>query len=200
MVFSRPARLVLLRRNGEGPILRWLLWGLAAGFRLQASLVVENICLRQQLLVLGRRQPRPRIRDADRRFWVLACRWLADWRRSLLIVKPETVLRWHRRGWRAYWRRHSRWKGNAGRPPIVPELRGLIRRMAAENRLWGQRRIQAELARLGFRVSARSIGKYMRRPWDGDPSPGWRAFLKQHAAAIWACDFLCVRTVFFRKR
>jgi hypothetical protein len=72
-------------------MLRWLGWGIAACFRLRASLVVENICLRQQLLVLGRRQPRPRIRDADRRFWVLACRWFADWRRSLLIVKPETV-------------------------------------------------------------------------------------------------------------
>jgi hypothetical protein len=73
-------------------MLRWLLWGLAglaAGFRLRASLVVENICLRQQLLVLGRRQPRPRIRDADRRFWVLACRWLADWRGFLLIVNPK---------------------------------------------------------------------------------------------------------------
>ena len=173
-------------------MLRWLGWGIAACFRLRASLVVENICLRQQLLVLGRRQPRPRIRDADRRFWVLVCCWFADWRRSLLIVKPETVLRWHRRGWRAYWRRRSRWGGKAGRRPIAPELRDLIRRMAAENRLWGQRRIQAELARLGFRVSARSIEKYMRRPWDREPSPRWRAFLKQHASAIWACDFLCV--------
>jgi hypothetical protein len=140
-------------------MLRWLGWGIAACFRLRASLVVENICLRQQLLVLRRRQPRPRIRDADRRFWVLACRWFADWQRSLLIVKPETVLGWHRRGWRAYWRRRSRWGGKAGRRPIAPELRDLIRRMAAENRLWGQRRIQAELARLGFRVSARTIGK-----------------------------------------
>jgi len=136
-------------------MLRWLGWGIAACFRLRASLVVENICLRQQLLVLRRRQPRPRIRNADRRFWVVVCRWFADWKRSLLIVKPETVLGWHRRGWRAYWRRRSRWGGKAGRRPIAPELRDLIRRMAAENRLWGQRRIQAELARLGFRVSAR---------------------------------------------
>jgi hypothetical protein len=119
-------------------MLRWLGWGIAACFRLRAPLVVENICLRQQLLVLRRRQPRPRIRDADRRFWVLACRWFADWRRSLLIVKPETVLRWHRRGWRAYWRRRSRWGGKAGRRPIAPELRNLIRRMASENRLWAK--------------------------------------------------------------
>ncbi len=104
----------------------------------------------------------------------------------------------HRRGWRAYWRWRSRRGSKAGRPPIPPELRDLIRRMATENQLWGQRRIQAELARLGFRVSARSIAKYMRRPWDGEPSPGWRAFLKRHASTIWACDFLCVHTIFFQ--
>jgi transposase InsO family protein len=70
--------------------------------------------------------------------------------------------------------------------------------MATENHLWGQRRIQAELARLGFRISARSIAKSMRRPWDEEPSPGWRAFLKRHASTIWACDFLCVQTIFFQ--
>jgi putative transposase len=179
-------------------VLRWVGWGIAAGFRARASLVAENICLRQQLLVLRRRRPRPRLRDVDRRFWVLACRWFAGWRRSLLIVEPVTVLRWHRRGWRAYWRWRSRRRSKAGRPPIPPELRDLIRRMASENHLWGQRRIQAELARLGFQVSARSIAKYRRRPWDGEPSPSWPAFLKRHASAIWACDFLCVQTILFR--
>jgi hypothetical protein len=163
-------------------VLRWVGWGIAAGFRARASLVAENICLRQQLLVLRRRQPRPRIRDVDRLFWVLACRWFAGWQTSLLIVEPVTVLRWHRRGWRAYWRWRSRRGSNAGRPPITPELRDLIRRLASENHLWGQRRIQAELARLGFRVSARSIAKYIRRPLDKEPSPGWRAFLKRHAS------------------
>jgi hypothetical protein len=179
-------------------VLRWLGWGIVACFRSRASLVIENVCLRQQLVVLRRRQSRPRICDADRCFWVLACRWFAAWRGSLLIVKPETVLRWHRRGWKAYWRWRSSRTGKAGRHPIAPELRALIRHMAAENRLWGQRRIQAELARLGFQVSARSVAKYMRRPWDGEPSPSWRAFLKQHASTIWACDFLCVQTIFFQ--
>ena len=177
---------------------RWVGWAIVAGFRSRASLVMENLCLRQQLLVLRRRQSRSRIRDADRRFWVLACRWFTAWRQSLLIVKPETVLRWHRRGWKAYWRWLSRRRGKGGRRPIVPELRGLTQRMAAENRLWGQRRIQAELARLGFQVSGRSVAKYMRGPWDREPSPSWRAFLKQHAATIWACDFLCVQTIFFK--
>src|ERR1700730_14112557 len=134
---------LLMEKNGEEPMLRWLGWGIAACFKLRASLVVEDLCLRPQLLVLRGRQPRPRIRDADRRFWVLARRWFADWRRCLLVVKPETVLRWHRRGWQAYWRRRSRWGRKAGRRPIAPELRDLIRRMAAENRLWGQRRIRA---------------------------------------------------------
>jgi transposase InsO family protein len=74
----------------------------------------------------------------------------------------------------------------------------LIRRLASENILWGQRRIQAELARLGFKVSARTVAKYMRLPHDGEPSPGWRFFLKRHAAEIWACDFFCVQTLWFR--
>lgn len=179
-------------------MLWWFGWGILACFRSRASLVAENVCLRQQLLVLQRRQPRPRMRDADRRFWVLACRWFAAWRGSLLIVKPETVLRWHRCGWRAYWRWRSRPRRKVGRRPISAELRALIQRMATENPLWGQRRIYAELRRLGFRVSARTVAKYMPRPHDRGPSPGWRAFLKQNASAIWACDFLGVQTIFFR--
>jgi putative transposase len=179
-------------------VLRWIGWGIVACCRSRATLVTENVCLRQQLVVLRRRQPRPRILDADRRFWVLTCRCFAAWRESLLIVKPETVLRWHRRGWRAYWHWRSRRRRKPGRRPIAPEVRALIRRMAAENRLWGQQRIQAELARLGFQVSARSVAKYMRRPWDGESSPSWRSFLKQQASAIWACDFLCVQTIFFK--
>jgi len=95
----------------------------------RALLIADNLCLRQQLLVLHRRKPRPRLEDADRRFWVLACRWFARWQASLLIVKPETVLRWHRHGWRTYWRRRSSHNGKPGRHPIAPELRALICRM-----------------------------------------------------------------------
>ena len=90
----------------------------------------------------------------------------------------------------------SRRRGHPGRRAIAPDLQVLIQRMAAENPLWGQRRVQAELTRLGFKVSARTVAKYMRRPRDG--SPGWRRFLQQHAATIWACDFLCVQTILFR--
>jgi hypothetical protein len=113
--------------------------------------VAENLCLRQQLIVLQRRQPRPRLLGADRRFWILARRWFSGWRDVLLIVQPETVLRWHRRGWRAYWRWRSRRQETGGRHAISAELQTLIRRIASENRFWGQRRIQAELVRLGFK-------------------------------------------------
>src|SRR5262249_388657 len=132
-------------------MLRCLLWVIAAAIRPKVLLVADNLCPRQQLVVLQRHKPRPRLEEADRRFWILACRCFSGWRTSLLIVKPETVLRWHRQGWRTSWRRRSRRRGRPGRRPIAPELRTLIRRMTMENRLWGQRRIQAELARLGFK-------------------------------------------------
>ena len=153
-----------------------------------------------QLVVLQRRQPRPRLLHADRQFWIQARRWYSGWRDVLLIVQPETVLKWHREGWRTYWRWRSRPRRRGGRHPISAEFRALIQRMASENRFWGQRRIQAELARLGFKVSARTVAKYMRRPYGGKPSPSWRQFLKRHAQDIWACDFFCVRTIWFQTR
>jgi putative transposase len=156
-----------------------------------------NLCLRQPLLVPERRTPRPRLHDSHRR-WILACRWLPRWREFLLVVQPDTVLRWYRQGWTAYWRWRSRRRGRGGRPRLPGDFRALIRRMSAEILLWGQRRVQAELARLGIPVSARTVAKYMRRPYDGVPSPGWRRFLTRRANDIWACDFFGVRTVFFR--
>jgi transposase InsO family protein len=182
----------------EGLVIRWMACAIAALLKPKALLVAENVCLRQQLIVLQRRQPRPRLLGADRRFWILARRWFSGWRDVLLIVQPETVLRWHRRGWRAYWRWRSRRRGTGGRHAISAELQTLIRRMASENRFWGQRRIQAELVRLGFKVSARTVAKYMRRPYAGKPSSSWREFLKRHARDIWACDFFCVRTIWFQ--
>ena len=179
-------------------MIRWAGRAVAAGFTSRADLIAENLCLRQQLIVLQRRTPRPRLRDGDRRFWILACRWVPRWRESLLVVQPATVLGWHRRGWTAYWRWRSRRRTGGGRPRIAGELRVLIRRMAAENPLWGQRRVRAELARLGFTVSARTVAKYIRRPYYGVPSPSWREFLTRHAKDIWACDFFCVRTIFFQ--
>jgi putative transposase len=179
-------------------VLRFLVCAISAALRPRALLVAENVCLWQQLGVLQRRHRQPRLRNGDRQFWICASRWFADWRNSLLIVKPETVLRWHRRGWRAYWSWRSNRGQRRGRRPISKELQALIRQMTAENRLWGQKRIQAELARLGFRVSARTVAKYMTRRHNRGPSPGWREFLKRHESNIWACDFFCVRTIWFR--
>ncbi len=179
-------------------MIRCLAYAFTAVFKSRARLVAENLCLRQQLVVLKRRQARPQLRDADRRFWILAYRWLSGWRQSLIIVKPDTVTRWHRKGWKAHWRWRSTRSTSIGRKKTDLELRELIRRMARENPLWGQRRIQAELACLGFRVCARTVARYMRRPYSGPPSPGWRQFLTQHSNEIWACDLFTVQIVWFR--
>ena len=113
-------------------------------------------------------------------------------------MKPETVLGWQRAGWRAYWRWRSSHETRGGRPAIPVELQALIARMAAENHLWGQKRIQAELARLGFQVSARTVAKYMRGCRPRGPTGTWRQFLTRHASNMWACDFFCVPTVLFQ--
>ena len=179
-------------------MLRFLVWVILAALRPRALLVAENLCLRQQLGVLQRRNPQPGLRNADRQFWICASRWFEGWRGSLLIMKPETVLRWRRRGWGAYWAWRSNCGRRMGRRRISQELQALIRRMTAENRLWGQKRIQAELARLGFSVSARTVAKYMRPRYNRGPSPRWREFLQRHESNIWACDFFCVRTIWFQ--
>src|SRR5215831_3933751 len=111
----------------EGPMCRCLLWGIAAVFRPKLLLIADNIWLRKQLVVLHRRNPHPRPNNANRGFWILACRWLPAWRTSLLIVKPETVLRWHRQGWRTYWRSRSRRRRALGiaavfRPKLLAAL------------------------------------------------------------------------------
>ena len=120
---------------------RFLLWAILAALKPKALLVAENLCLRQQLLVLQRRQPRPYLKTVDRFFWVLASRWLGGWRNLLLVVKPKTVLKWHQRGWRLYWSWRSRTRPRTGRRAIPQQLQVLIRRMAVQNRLWGQKRI-----------------------------------------------------------
>ena len=178
--------------------MRLLILAIVATLRPKALLIAENLCLRQQLIVLQRRHPRPRLRDADRRFWIVASRWLTDWRHPLLIVRPETVLGWQRAGWRAYWRWRSSHETRGGRAAIPVELQALIARMAAENHLWGQKRIQAELARLGIQVSAGTVAKYMRGCHPRGPTGTWRQFLARHASNMWACDFFWVPAVLFQ--
>jgi putative transposase len=126
--------------------------------------------------------------------------WLSrvwpDWRASLVIVQPATVLAWHRRGFQLYWRWKTR-AASVGRPRLDPELRRLIRRMARENPTWGRRRIRAELALLGYHVAELTVAKYMRRT-SRRPSPTWRAFLAAHLRDMVAVDFFVVPTLTFR--
>ncbi len=161
----------------------------------QASLALENLALRQQVAVLKRSVPRPRIRLSDRIFWVALRRLWTDWRMSLLVVQPSTVVRWHRRGWQLFWRWRSR--GKPGRPSISLEERELIRRLSLENRLWGAPRIQQELEHIGFQVAKSTIERYMVRH-RGPPSGTWRAFLENHASEILVCDFFLVPTATFK--
>ena len=134
--------------------------------------------------MLRRSVPRPRIRARDRVFFVILRRLWSGWRGCLVVVQPATVLRWHRSGWRLFWRLRSR--GTPGRPVIALELRELIRRLSRENRLWGAPSIQAELTRLGFEVAKSTVEKYRVRG-NGPTSGNWRAFLRNHAGELLAC-------------
>ena len=171
---------------------------LAALFLHPASEIrAENLALRKQLAAYIERGIKPRRLDHAGRVSLSALSKLFNWRDTIVIVRPSTVLRWHRLGWRIFWR----WKSRAGRPRIPPELQRLIRRMATENPLWGEERIANELlVKLGLRVSPRTVRKYMppRRPGLPRGDQRWSTFLKNHAKAIIACDFFVAVTVTFR--
>jgi hypothetical protein len=179
-------------------MVRWL--GILVGtlrfiVRTRCELALENLALRQQLAVWKARQPRPRLTAMDRLFWILLSRLWKSWRSSLQVVRPETVVRWHRQGFRRYWAWKSRHR--RGRPAMGTELRELIRRMSRANPLWGAPRIHGELRKLGLTVSQATVSKYMlrrRKP----PSQTWRAFLKNHAKDLIAVDFFTVPTATFR--
>jgi putative transposase len=155
-----------------------------------AGVALENLALRHQLLVLQRSVGRPRLSRWDRIVWVWLSSLWAGWRTTLVIVRPATVLAWHRRGFQLYWRWKSR-PNPVGRPRLDAELRQLILRMARENSTWGRRRIQAELALLGYEVAELTVAKYMHRPAPR-PSPTWRVFLTAHARDIVGVDFFLV--------
>ena len=163
-----------------------------ASFRDRAALELEILALRHQLQVVNRSRPqRLRITNADRMLWVWLSKLLDGWRDVIVIVKPETVLAWHRRGFRLYWTWKSRRR--LGRPGVPRDVRHLIRTMAEANPLWGAPRIHGELLKLGVNVSQATVAKYMprhRRP----PSQTWRAFLTNHVAQIAAADFFVVPT------
>jgi transposase InsO family protein len=172
----------------------WLILGiLASPFKSKYRLEVDNAALRHQVMVL-RRQARGRVRltNLDQLFLVQLYRWFPSILRVLAIIQPETVIRWHRAGFRCYWRWKSRPRG--GRPQISGELRALIRQMSIENPLWGAPRIHGESLKLGFEVAQPTVAKYMLKR-SGPPSQGWRTFLRNHAPEIAAINLFVVPTI-----
>ena len=190
--------------NGDAPgehrvvlgLLIAILGALRAAFRSRASLVAENLALRQQLAVLRRKTKRPQLTAHDRAFWVTLSRVWSRWTEALTIVRPETVIGWHRRGFARFWT----WKSKrVGRPPLKPEIVTLIARMSLENPTWSGRRIAMELAKLGFRIDKNTVAKYL--PKQGGrprpPSQTWATFIRNHLAGTLAIDFFTVPTVTF---
>jgi transposase InsO family protein len=173
-----------------------LLFVLRSAARSRAALHLEILALRHQLAVVNRsRRPRLRLTAADRLLWAWLSQTWSGWRPALVLVKPTTVLAWHRRGCRLFWtwkRRHR-----TGRPAAAPEVRALIRRMSTANPLWGAPRIHGELQKLGIAVSQSTVARYMPRRHT-PPSQPWRTFLANHVGQIMAADFFVVPTVPYR--
>src|SRR5258705_5402182 len=165
-------------------------------FRTRENQAIVELALRQQLAVYVHRHPRPRLSPLDRAFWVFLSRFWRHWRNSLVLVRPETVIRWHRKAFRGYWRWIS--KPGPGRPPIPAETKALIVRMATENG-WRARKIQAELSKLGVHLGLTTISRYLPKLDAGvDPHQRWMTFLRNHRDLITAMDFFVVPTVCFR--
>jgi len=176
-----------------------LLWFLltlfASPLKSKSHLEAENAALRYQLIVLRRKVGgRVRLTNGDRLFFIQLYRWFPSVLKVITVIRPETLVRWHRAGFRRYWCWKSRPFG--GRPQISAELRALIRRMSIENPLWGAPRIHGELLKLGFEVAQSSVAKYMVKR-GGPPGQGWRTFLRNHAPDIAAMDLFVVPTIGF---
>jgi putative transposase len=171
----------------------------SASGRSHAQLAAENLFLRKQLALYVERQAKAHRADDGTRIALVALSWLMDWRRILMVVKPDTLIRWHRKGFQLFWR----WKSRPhGRPRLPADMQRLIAAMAARNRTWGAERIASELLlKLGIRVSPRTVRRYMSR---GAPHRGgarsqtWSTFVRNHASAVLACDFFVAVTATFR--
>ena len=162
------------------------------------DLLLENLALRQQLAVLKARHPQPRFAAPDKLFWVLLRGLWPGWKQALVLMQPETVVGWHRAGFKLYWKWLSRHRSPGGRRCVSKELRELIFRMVAENQTWGAPRIHGELKMLGFNISERTVLRWMRRaPRHPEPAKRWAAFLSNHREAIAAMDFFTVPTLTF---
>jgi hypothetical protein len=159
-------------------------------------LAVENLALRQQLAVLHRRRPRPQLAWTDRLFWIAISRAWSRWRHVLVVVKPDTVVRWHRSAFRRFWTWRSR--RPPGRPPTDRDVRSLVRRMALANPLWGAPRIHGELLKLAIDIGERTVSDMMPKHPRKPPSQTWRTFLTNHVGTISSVDFFTVPTATFR--
>ena len=159
------------------------------------EIALENLALRQQLAVMKRQSPRPRLGTADRLFWAWLSRIWPNWRNALLLVRPETVLSWRGQGFRLFWTWISRRK-RGGRPDMSPEVSHLIRKMAEANPLWGAPRIHGELLKLGINVCERPVSRLMPKRLK-PPSQTWKAFLNNHIQDLVSIDFFTVPTATF---
>jgi len=178
-------------------LLLTLLGTLRSALRTRAELALENLALRQQLACLRRSSPQPRLRLADRAFWVGLSQIWSRWSDALVIVKPDTVIRWHREGLRLFWHWKSRTRTPA-KDDVSPEVKQLIRRMAEANVGWGAPRIHGELLKLGIVISERSVSRFMPKRKRKPPSQTWRTFLDNHLGALASIDFFAVPTATFR--
>jgi transposase InsO family protein len=161
------------------------------------ELILENAMLRHQIVILRRKSPRPRFTTFDRLRLLVAAAVMPTWRRALAIVQPETLLRWHRHGFRIFWRRRSR-AGSVDRR-ITADTITLIREMATRNQLWGAERIRGELLKVSIKVSKRTVQKYMRSVRErGGGGQTWATFVRNHANDIWCCDFAQTYDLLFR--
>jgi hypothetical protein len=165
--------------------------------RSKSELMVENALLRQQRVVLKRSVKRPHLTNTDRRFLVVLASRLKAWQSAFILVKPDTVVNWHRHLFKLVWRHKSR--AGVGRPALAHDLVSLIRRRAQDNPLWGVERIRGELLKLGIHVHKGTIRTYVRPVKRRSPvRQTWTTFVRHHAQDIWACDFLPVVDRFFR--
>jgi hypothetical protein len=179
------------------PCISSLLAAVRIFFLSRTDTALEVLALRQQLAVLKRKRPRPPLKPIDRLFWITLRRFWCRWKDVLMIVQPDTVVAWHRAGFRCYWRWRSRHR--PGRPRIPQEIRDLIRPLAHENPGWGAPKIHGELQKLGFTLAESTVACYLRRLVPrGDATKRWWAFLQNHREAILALDFFTVPTVTFR--
>ena len=161
-----------------------------------SQLIIENIALRQQLAIMQRNNKCPRILMKDRVFWVILFRFWKNWRNTLVIVKPATVVKWHRKGFKLFWKFKSRKKG-PGRPKISPEIFKLVLKMANANPLWGAPRIHGELLKLGIEISERTVSTLIQRKDPKPPSQTWKTFLKNHVGKV-SVDFFTISTATFK--